>query len=102
VLYRPVPRVLDAVKITGDTDPNLNEREPPPEQGLLAHRLFCRCNFSDRRSFDFSLLSLFIGFVQEPINDARTLLLLDLSVLRFLLFSEEPVVYFPTHWILHL
>jgi hypothetical protein len=68
----------------------------------LAHQLFCRCNLVDRRSFGFGLLALFIGFVQEPVDDARTLLLLDPSVLRFLLFSEKFVVYFPTHWILHL
>jgi hypothetical protein len=29
------------------------------------------------------------------------LLLLDPSVLRFLLLSEEFVIDFPTHWVLH-
>ena len=65
----------------------------------MPHQLFWRCNLFDRRSSDFGLLALFIGFVQESIDDAGTLLLLDPSVLRFLLFSEEFVVYFPTHWI---
>src|SRR5262249_46023861 len=65
--------------------------------------LFCGCSLFHRGSFDFGLLALFIGFVQEPIDDARALLLLDPSVLRFLLlFSEELVVDFPTHWVLHL
>jgi len=71
--------------------------------GLWAHRLFCGRSLFGRRSFDFGLLALFIGFVQEPIDDAGTLLLLDPSVLRFLLlFSEKFVVDFPTHWVLHL
>ena len=71
--------------------------------GLWAHRLFCGCGLFGRRCFDFGLLAFFIGVVQEPIDDARALLLLDPSVLRFLLlFSEEFVVDFPTHWILHL
>ena len=74
----------------------------PAGAAAIGAELFCRCNLFDRRSFDFGLLALFIGFIQEPIDDARTLLLLDPSVLRFLLFSEKFVVYFPTHWILHL
>lgn len=67
------------------------DQEAPPERGAIGAQLFCRCNLFDRRSFDFGLLALFIGFVQEPIDDARTLLLLDPSVLRFLLFSEENI-----------
>jgi hypothetical protein len=43
------------------------DQEAPPERGLSAHSHFCRCNLFDRRSFDFGLLALFIGFVQEPI-----------------------------------
>jgi len=73
-----------------------------PERASLAHRVFCGCDLFDRRSFDLGLLALCIGVVQEPVDDACTLLLLDPSVLRFLLFSEEFVVYFPTHWVLHL
>src|SRR5262245_65847873 len=68
---------------------------------LMTHRLFCGCSLFDRRCFDLGLLALLIGVVQQPIDDARTLLLLDPSVLRLLLFSEEFVVYFPTHWVLH-
>src|SRR5262249_31783080 len=74
-----------------------------PERASLAHRLFCGCDLFDRRSFDFGLLALCIGVVQEPIDDARALLLLDPSILRFLLlFIEEFVVDFPTHLLLHL
>jgi hypothetical protein len=70
---------------------------------LLTHQLFCGGSLFDRRCFDLGLLALLIGFVQQPIEDAGTLLLLDPSVLRFLLlFSEKFVVDFPTHWILHL
>src|SRR5262245_50758900 len=68
---------------------------------LMTHRLFCGCSLFDRRCFDLGLLALLIGVVQQPIDDARTLLLLDPSVLRFLLLGEEFVVYFPTHWVLH-
>jgi hypothetical protein len=39
---------------------------------------------------------LFIGPVQELIDDANTLLLLDPSLLRFLVFGQEFVIYFPT------
>ena len=73
----------------------------PAGAGLVAHRLFCRCNLFDRRCFDFGLLALVIGLVQEPIDDAGTLLLLDPSVLRLLLLSEQFVIDFPTHWVLH-
>jgi hypothetical protein len=37
------------------------------------------------------------SFAQELIDNASALLLLDPSLLRFLLFSEELVVYFPAH-----
>jgi hypothetical protein len=47
----------------------------------LAHRLFCRFSLFDRRFFD-GLSALSIGFVQEPIDEARTAFLLDLSLLR--------------------
>ena len=62
--------------------------------------LFCRCSLFDRRFFG-SLFALSIGFVQEPIDETRTARLLDLSLLRFLLFGEELVISFPAHWVLH-
>ena len=68
---------------------------------MVAHRLFCGRNLFGRRCFDLDLLALFIGLVQEPIDDARTFFLLDPSVLRLLLLSEEFVIDFPTHWVLH-
>ena len=34
---------------------------------------------------------------KELVDDASALLLLDPSLLRFLLFGEELVVYFPAH-----
>ena len=72
----------------------------PAGAGLLAHRLFCRCSLFDRRFFD-GLFALSIGIVQEPIDEASTALLLDPSLLRFLLVGEEPVIYFPAHCVLH-
>jgi hypothetical protein len=66
----------------------------PAGAGLWAH-LFCRCSLFDR--FFGGLFALSIGFVQEPIDDARTALLFDPSLLRFLLFGEELVISFPAH-----
>src|SRR5262249_42008138 len=63
---------------------------------LWAH-LFCRCSLFDR--FFSGLFALSIGFVQEPIDDARTALLFDPSLLRFLLFGEELVISFPARWV---
>src|SRR5262249_50276976 len=84
-------------------DRQTSDDNQPRRSGAVAHWLFCGCSLFHRGSFDFGLLALFIGFVHEPIDDARALLLLDPSVLRFLLlFSEEFVVDFPTHWVLHL
>jgi hypothetical protein len=80
---------------------NSDDRCSPAGAGLWAQRLFCGCNLFDRSCLDFGLLALFIGLVQEPIDDARTFFLLDPSVLRLLLLSEEFVIDFPTHWVLH-
>jgi hypothetical protein len=43
----------------------------------------------------FSLL--FIGFVNELMDDAGALSLLDPSLVHLSLFREEPVVDFPAH-----
>ena len=75
------------------------ERKAPPERGR-GHILFCRCSLFDRRFFG-GLFALSIGFVQEPIDETRTARLLDLSLLRFLLFGEKLVISFPAHWVLH-
>src|SRR5262249_4257797 len=68
------------------------EQEAPAGAGLWAH-LFSRCSLFDR--FFGGLFALSIGFVQEPIDDARTALLFDPSLLRFLLFGKELVISFP-------
>jgi hypothetical protein len=60
-------------------------------------RLFRRRGLFDRRSFDLALLALLISFVQELVNHAGAPFLLDPNFLRFLLFSEELVIYFPAH-----
>ena len=80
---------------------------PPPSAGLVietyyasaavAGGLFRRRDLLDRRSFDVGLFALFIGLVQELIDDANTLLLLDPSLLRFLVFGQDFVIYFPAH-----
>jgi NAD(P)H-binding len=63
--------------------------------------LFRRRGLFGRRSFDVARFALLISFAQELVNHARASLLLDPSLLRFLLFSEELVIYFPAHCVLH-
>jgi hypothetical protein len=82
--------------------PNLRPRlgllsKPTTPQQQLQGGLFRRRDLLDRRSFDVGLFALFIGLVQELIDDANTLLLLDPSLLRFLVFGQEFVIYFPAH-----
>src|SRR5262249_1342165 len=57
--------------------------------------LFRRRGLFGRRSFDVARFALLISFDQELVDHARASLLLDPSLLRFLLFSEELVIYFP-------
>jgi hypothetical protein len=71
--------------------------KPTTPQQQLQGGLFRRRDLLDRRSFDVGLFALFIGLVQELIDDANTLLLLDPSLLRFLVFGQEFVIYFPAH-----
>jgi hypothetical protein len=76
--------------------PNLRPRlgllsKPPTPQQQLQGGLFRRRDLLDRRSFDVGLFALFIGLVQELIDDANT------SLLRFLVFGQEFVIYFPAH-----
>ena len=46
---------------------------------VVAGELFCRRDLLDWRSFDFRLFALFIGAVQELVDDTSALLLLDLN-----------------------
>jgi hypothetical protein len=64
---------------------------------ISASELFRRSNLFSRRSFDLGLFALLIGVVQEPVNEVGASLLRDPRLLRFLLFSEKLVVYFPAH-----
>ena len=63
----------------------------------VAGELFCRRDLFDGRSFEVRLFALFIGVVQELVDDASALLLLDPSLLRFPLRGEDLVVYFVAH-----
>jgi hypothetical protein len=65
--------------------------------GPMALRLFRSYDLVDLRLFGLRIVGLFIGLAQELVEDACTLLLLDPSLVRFLLFGEELVVYFPAH-----
>jgi hypothetical protein len=49
----------------------------------LAHRLFRGYDLVDRGPLGLCVVALFIGLVQELVDDARALLLLDPSLLRF-------------------
>src|SRR5262249_10157144 len=61
--------------------------------------LFCRRDLFLRGLA--GLFGLLIRILQELVDHPDPLRLLDLVLLRFLLFLEEPVVYFPTHRVLH-
>ena len=67
----------------------------------MAHRLFRRYDLVHGGPFSLCVIALLIGLVQELVDDARALLLLDPSLLRFLLRGEDLVVYFVAHRILH-
>jgi len=69
-------------------------REPPgsPYAGLLRRR-----GLFNGHSFDVGVFVLLIGLIQESVDDVSALLFLDPSFLRFRLFGEELVVYFPAH-----
>src|SRR5262249_59702795 len=64
-----------------------------------ARGLFCRCNLFDLRVFNLGRIALLMGLVQEPADDACTLLFLGPRLVRLLLLGEEFVIDFPTHWV---
>jgi hypothetical protein len=74
-----VPRVHWPLR---HVSPNECRAEAPAGAGLLAHRLFRRYDLVDGGPFSLCVIALLIGLVQELVNDARTLLLLDPSLLR--------------------
>jgi hypothetical protein len=63
-----------------------------PYSGLLRRR-----GLFNGRFFDVSVFVLPIGLVQEFADDVSALLFIAPSFLRFRLFGEELVVYFPAH-----
>jgi hypothetical protein len=63
----------------------------------LVHRLFRGYDLVDRGAFGLCVIPLLIGLVQELVDDARALLLLDPSLLRFPLRGEDLVIYFVAH-----
>jgi hypothetical protein len=69
----------------------------PAGAGLLVHRLFRGYDLVDRGAFGLCVIPLLIGLVQELVDDARALLLLDPSLLRFPLRGEDLVIYFVAH-----
>ena len=68
---------------------------------IVASLLYRRGLFNGR-SFDVDFVALFIGLMQEMVDDAGSLLLFDLGFARLFQFSEQLVVNFPAHWLLHL
>ena len=69
----------------------------PAGAGLLVHRLFRGYDLVDRGAFGLCVIPLLIGLVQELVDDARALLLLDPSLVRFPLRGEDLVIYFVAH-----
>jgi hypothetical protein len=62
----------------------------------MAASLLYRRHLFDRGAFDVGSVALFIGLVQEAVDDDGPLLLLDLS---FALFPvQQLVVNFPAHF----
>ena len=96
-MNRPIRFIITAMAVVG----LLSGGRPLANSALIAGRLFRRRGLFDRRSFDIALFALLISFVQELVDYARASLLLDPNLLRLLLVSEELVIYFPAHCLLH-
>jgi len=75
----------------------LIEAERELDQIFAARSLLRRRYLFDLSSFNVGAFALFIGFVEELMNNARSLFSPDSRFLRFLLFSEKLVVPFPAH-----
>ncbi len=87
----------------------LSESEKPtvsPQRSLETReqvsRLFRRCGLFGWRFFGFGLFGMFIGGVQEPIDQPSAALLHDLRIFGLLLIIEEFVISLVAHGILHL
>jgi hypothetical protein len=78
-------------------EPERLRGKSPAGAGLLVHRLFRGYDLVDRGAFGLCVIPLLIGLVQELVDDARALLLLDPSLLRFPLRGEDLVIYFVAH-----
>jgi hypothetical protein len=78
------------------------KKKAPLESGTVAGCLFRRRDLFDWRSFGFGLFAMFIGRVQEPIDQAGAAFLHDLRVLGLLLVIEDFVISRVAHGILHL
>jgi hypothetical protein len=89
--------VVDCLSGRQRLSPNDWVARSPAGAGLLAHRLFRRYGLVDGGPFSLCVIALLIGLVQELVDDARALLLLDPSLLRFPLRGEDLVVYFVAH-----
>jgi hypothetical protein len=77
-------------------------RRKPRWSGAVAGGLFRRCDLFDRRLFGFGLFAMFIGGVQEPIDQPGAALMHDPRVLGLLLVVEDFVIFCVAHGILHL
>jgi hypothetical protein len=87
----------------------LSESEKPtvspqrsPETREQVGRLFRRCDLFDWRFFGSSFFAMFIGGVQEPIDQAGAALLHDPRGLGLLPILENFVISLVAHGILHL
>src|SRR5262249_16592503 len=73
-----------------------------PETREQVSRLFRRCDVFDWCFFGFGLFAMFIGVVQEPIDQPGAALLHNPPVLGLLPILENSVISLIAHGILHL
>src|SRR5262249_38178810 len=73
-----------------------------PESREPVGRLFRRCDLFDWRFFGSGFFAMFIGGVQEPIDQAGAALLHNPRVLGLLPILENSVISLVAHGILHL
>src|SRR6516162_60148 len=73
-----------------------------PETREQVSRLFRRCDVFDWCFFGFGLFAMFIGVVQEPIDQPGAALLHNPRVLGLLPLLENSVISLVAHGILHL
>jgi hypothetical protein len=66
-------------------------------ENAVGSRLFRGCDLFNRRCLSVGLLGWSISLGQELVDYTSALLLLDASLMGFVLFGPKVLVYFPAH-----